>query len=161
MAGGALLLAAGASRRFGADKRTHKLLSGDSLLQATTQKYVDCFEDVVVVLRPSDAELERALTERFHGRPLRVVTAAQAHLGMGHSLAAGITAAGDWDYAFVALADMPFVETATLRQLDALMASSGHATIIAPVFEGRPGHPGHRGPQHPQEARAAGGRGTR
>ena len=140
MAGGALLLAAGVSRRFGADKRTHLLPDGTSLLQATANKYVGCFDHVVVVLRPTDAELARELTTRFGGG-LRVVTAAQAHLGMGHSLAAGIGAVGNWDYAFVALGDMPFVETATLRQLEGAMASTDGAAIIAPVFEGRPGHP--------------------
>jgi molybdenum cofactor cytidylyltransferase len=148
MAGGALLLAAGVSRRFGADKRTHLLPDGTSLLQATANKYVGCFDHVVVVLRPTDAELARELTTRFGGPPARkrggrlhVVTAAQAHLGMGHSLAAGISAVGNWDYAFVALGDMPFVETATLRQLEGAMASADGAAIIAPVFEGRPGHP--------------------
>ncbi len=141
MPGGVILLAAGASRRFGADKRKHLLAGGLPMLHATAEKYLACFEQVVVVLRPGDEGLEAALLERFAAQAPRVVFAAQAELGMGHSLAAGIAAAADWAYAFIALADMPFVEVATLRELDRIMQAAGPDAIVQPSFEGNPGHP--------------------
>ncbi len=61
MPGGGLLLGSGVSRRFGSDKRSHVLASGDRLLHATTAIYLQCFEQVVVVLRPGDSELQDAL----------------------------------------------------------------------------------------------------
>ncbi len=141
MPGGALLLAAGASSRFGSDKRTHRLSGGERLLHATTEKYIGCFEQVVVVLKQGDAELEIALATRFGERAPRVVTAAQAHLGMGHSLAAGIATVSDWVYAFIALGDMPFIEAATLAQLKRVMECAGPESIVQPSYQGDPGHP--------------------
>jgi molybdenum cofactor cytidylyltransferase len=139
--GGALLLAAGASRRFGSDKRTHKLADGKALLHTTVEKYLGCFEQVVVVLRPGDGLLQEALLAGFGKRAPRVVVADDADLGMGHSLAAGIAAVADWDYAFVALADMPFIEAATLERLKQVMASAAADAIVQPTLQGRPGHP--------------------
>jgi molybdenum cofactor cytidylyltransferase len=136
-----VLLAAGASRRFGADKRAHSMRGGASLLHTTTEKYLGCFEQVVVVVRPGDQALEDALAEHFGTRAPRVVTAADADLGMGHSLAAGIAAVEDWDHAFVALADMPFVQTDTLEKLKAAMSRATARAIIQPTFHGKPGHP--------------------
>lgn len=135
------MLAAGASRRFGSDKRTHRMQSGESVLHATTAKYLNCFEHVVVVLRPGDAHLETALRDRFEPTSPRVVIAASAAQGMGHSLAAGITAVGDWDYAFVALGDMPFIEQATLIHLKQAMQALGPGGILQPTLHGTPGHP--------------------
>jgi molybdenum cofactor cytidylyltransferase len=139
--GGALLLAAGVSRRFGADKRNHRLSSGETLLQATTARYVHCFEQVVVVLRAEDAAVERALTARFDPEAVRTVNAADSRLGMGHSLAAGIKTITDWAYAFIALADMPFVQTATLELLKQTMEGAAGDTIVQPTLHGKAGHP--------------------
>jgi molybdenum cofactor cytidylyltransferase len=64
---------------------------------------------------------------------------------MGHSLAAGAAAANGWRYAFVALADMPWVLANTLAELRALMekqlASRHGPVIVQPTFDGVPGHP--------------------
>ena len=141
MPGGALLLGAGVSRRFGSDKRSHVLASGDRLLHATTAIYLQCFEQVVVVLRPGDSELQDALLARFDEHAPSVVLAAHAHLGMGHSLAAGIATVGEWEYAFVALGDMPFVAVSTLEQLEHTMRSAGIDAIVQPSCHGKPGHP--------------------
>ncbi|MCZ6711396.1 MAG: nucleotidyltransferase family protein [Gammaproteobacteria bacterium] len=141
MPGGAVLLAAGASRRFGSDKRSHVLASGDRLLHTTTEIYLKCFEQVVVVLRPDDSELRDALLGRFNEHAPSVVVATLAHLGMGHSLAAGIATVSDWDYAFVALGDMPFVAASTLARLKRAMRSAGIDAIVQPSYQGKPGHP--------------------
>ena len=138
---GAIVLAAGYGRRFGSDKRTYALHDGTPMLEATLRVYIEVFERIVVVLRPEDENLKSsslALSEK-----IEIVTANQAHLGMGHSLARGIAAARSdkWEGAFIALADMPFVKSDTLRQLSGGLARADDTAIVQPVFEDRPGHP--------------------
>ncbi len=58
---------------------------------------------------------------------------------MGASLAAGVSAApgaGGW---LIALADMPWIQPATMRMLADRLRSG--ASMVAPVFGGRRGHP--------------------
>jgi len=143
---GAILLGAGFSRRFGSDKRQHRVTLPDGsaapMLAATAAIYVEAFDETVVVLRAEDDALRTALGHLPH---LRTVVAARATLGMGHSLAAGIRAAAGWDYAFVGLGDMPFVSLATLTLLRGAMEDGlgrgNRGLIVMPVHAGRPGHP--------------------
>ncbi len=138
--GGALILAAGSSRRFGSDKRRHRLDHGQPMLITTVTRYATTFDAVSVVLREGDESLARELAGL--AAPPRVVFAADAHLGMGHSLAAGVhhVAAG-WHWLALALGDMPFVQTATLRLLRRTFQEHGGERMVQPVFRGRPGHP--------------------
>ena len=113
-----MLLAAGSSSRFGSDKRAHVLPDGRSLLTATVAKYVGAFAELIVVLRPGEEALAEELRRRFDPATVTIVHAQDAHLGMGHSIAAGIREAKGWDFAFVALGDMPFVHLGTLATLN-------------------------------------------
>lgn len=108
---GAVILGAGYGRRFGSDKRLHPL-NGQTVAECTVEKYLDVFSHVRVVVRAQDSALE-AILQRFS---LQIVVAEEAHLGMGHSLAAGFGEL-DWTWAFVGLLDMPFVRTDTLINL--------------------------------------------
>lgn len=137
--GGAILLAAGASRRFGSDKRYHVLDDGAPLLLRSVDTYVEAFERLIVVLRPDDDALAAALAAR-HGLRSTLVRCPDAHLGMGHSLACGARAATRWDYVFVALGDMAWVQPSTLTQLRTALEAAPDR-IIQPVYEDAPGHP--------------------
>lgn len=136
--GGALLLAAGFSRRFGSDKRQHLLPDGTPLLLATLQKY-EMFDNLVVVIRDPNDAVAGWLANR--SPPVRVIVAEDAHLGMGHSLAAGVAAVTDWSYALIGLADMPFVLPQTLLQLKAEMDAMTSPAIIVPTYANKRGHP--------------------
>jgi molybdenum cofactor cytidylyltransferase len=139
--GGVLLLAAGMGSRFGSDKRLHELANGDFLALATAKRYASVFDRIVAVLRPGETDIAQVLIDgvREAGKcTLTPVYASDAHLGMGHSLAAGVHAVRGWAYTFVALADMPFVKASTLN---ALRRAIGEATIVVPTFQGHPGHP--------------------
>jgi len=96
LTGGAVILAAGNSRRFGSDKRHYPLLPGRTMLETSLARYQEVFERVFVVLRPDDKAWAHRLTDA------RIVYAEDAALGMGHSLAAGVKAAQHLDYLFVA-----------------------------------------------------------
>ena len=138
--GGALILAAGFGRRFGSDKRAYQLPDGRSLLEATVERYAEAYADLCVVLRPEDESLARRI-RALPGNP-EIALSPDAELGMGHSLAAGVrTIADHWQWASVGLGDMPFIATATLRELLDVFFSNGAESIVQPVHEGRPGHP--------------------
>lgn len=135
-----MILAAGFGRRFGSDKRLFRLADGRTLLQATVHRYSAVYPNLCVIVRPEDTAVEQSLQDT--ATELRIIHAAKAELGMGHSLAAGVRAiAGDWQWASVALGDMPFVVEKTLRELLDRFFSAGSSSIVQPTFEGRPGHP--------------------
>jgi len=142
--GGVVLLAAGRSRRFGADKRRHALPDGRSLLTHSVERYGAAFDSCILVIRYDDPE-PRFAEPRSAG--FQIVRADLADLGMGHSLAAGAQAAAvaGWRYLFVALADMPWVSLATLTGLRSAMERALRAgaadVILQPLCAGMPGHP--------------------
>jgi molybdenum cofactor cytidylyltransferase len=144
MTAGALIVAAGFSRRFGSDKRRHAIANGDPLLLRTLKIYSEVFPSVAVVLRDDDESLARELRRGLEHQPPTIVFTSQAHLGMGHSVSDGVRAVSSWDYLFLALGDMPFVSATTLRELQRTMCDRRHrgdALIVRPRCDDRAGHP--------------------
>lgn len=131
----ALVLAAGSSRRFGSDKRAARLPDGQSLLAATLALARRNFPEVAVVLRSGD-EAEAL------GVPsgVRVIRCADADLGMGHSLAAGVAVLVEERFRAIAvmLGDMPWIADASLRHL---AESADIDRIVFPLHDGQRGHP--------------------
>ena len=106
---------------------------GRTLLESALARYHKGFESVFLVLRPEDSDWARKLSG------CAKVFAAEAHLGMGHSLAAGIAAAKGFDGAFIALGDMPWVAASTLVALRRRL--NDRSAIVRPLCNGTPGHP--------------------
>jgi molybdenum cofactor cytidylyltransferase len=131
----ALLLAAGAGRRFGADKLTARLPDDTPVGVAAARNLLAAGCEVLAVVRAREAGIGPALA----ALGVDVVGCADAGLGMGHSLACGVQASADADGWLVALADMPFVRPATVAAVAAALASG--AEIAVPALEGRYGHP--------------------
>jgi len=138
---GAVILGAGFARRFGADKRLQPL-GGATVAEQTCAVYAAAFDHVRVVIRPEDTTLHNKLSACTPD----IVTCADAHLGMGHSLATGIRGLS-WQWAFVGLLDMPFVQPQTLRQLIDYSRTQSKPAILRPRYsqagkDGIPyGHP--------------------
>jgi molybdenum cofactor cytidylyltransferase len=130
-----VLLAAGASTRFGTNKLIAPLPDGTPIAVAAARALRAAVEECVAVVRPGDRALAALLmTER-----LQVVECPRAGEGMGASLACGVGACAGADAWLIALADMPFVRLHTIAQVAA--ALRGGATLAAPLFAGRRGHP--------------------
>ncbi|AEB57230.1 nucleotidyltransferase family protein [Ectopseudomonas mendocina] len=132
----ALMLAAGYSRRFGADKRRATLADGRSLLAASLTLPCSMLEEVWLVLRPDEAPTGMDLPTG-----VRVVQNAASAQGMGHSLAAGaerLLAESNADAVAIFLADMPSIHR---DSLETLIAHSSANNIVLPSYQGKRGHP--------------------
>ncbi|HYW91630.1 MAG TPA: nucleotidyltransferase family protein [Gammaproteobacteria bacterium] len=131
-----ILLAGGASRRFGADKLLEPVADGTPMAVAAAAHLIEGVDAVVAVVRPGRPEL----AGRLRATGCRVVICPGSREGMGVSLAAGVRAtpidAAGW---VVALGDMPWISPETVRQV--ARAIRDGALVAAPRYRGSRGHP--------------------
>ena len=136
----AIVLAAGAGRRFGGNKllapyRGRPLIE-HSLLAADAAPV----EDVIVVVGAEAGRVIAAVHDCPAAHPRRIVCAENWDEGMAASLRAGGAAlTTDTDGAFVLLGDMPAIPHVIFAPLAAALA--GGAEAAAPVCAGVRGHP--------------------
>lgn len=136
----AVLLAAGASRRMGAENKLLRRINGVPLLRRSAQTLLASGVDECVVVIPPDAAAQRKALE---GLRVTITEARDASLGMSASLRAGIAALhGDATAVLVALADMPDLTPEIVNRVIAAHDPSRGCLIVCPVDdEGRRGHP--------------------
>jgi molybdenum cofactor cytidylyltransferase len=135
-----ILLAAGSARRFGSNKLLHALPPGTPdagmpIGLAAAKHLLDALPESIAVLRPRAQRLGKLLRDAG----CNTVVCKNAGEGMGTSLAAGVRAAADAHGWVVALADMPFLRSETIRVI--AKALSDGAAIAAPAYRGERGHP--------------------
>lgn len=133
-----VLLAAGHSTRFGAPKQSFILPNGCEMALQSALNLKQAVDEVVVVLRSEHAELQARL--QAHGCACLVL--AQAHAPMGYSIAAAVkaTQGQNVDGWLIALADMPYIDPASLSLMAATLALPD-TLICAPTHQGQRGHP--------------------
>jgi molybdenum cofactor cytidylyltransferase len=135
-----ILLAAGRGRRFdpsGAqDKLLQPLPDGAAVVVASARHLLSVLPRVIAVVPPADRGVAAAL--RALGCEVTVCPDADTGMGasLAHAVAASLPNADAW---VIALGDMPFVETATIRAL--CTALDDGADIAAPLFDGQRGNP--------------------
>lgn len=136
-----ILLAAGASRRFGGNKLLHPLPDAapsgqeEPLALASARKLLAVLPETLAVVRPGSDALQAVL--RAAGCEVSVCP--RADEGMGCSLAHAIAQSRDADAWVIALADMPYVATTSIQ---AVVAALRDGVLIAiPVHERQRGHP--------------------
>lgn len=142
--GGAIILAAGQSSRFGTDKRRASLGANTSLLQATVRRYAEVFDRLLVAVRAHEQDLAALIAPLLVPPMQRVVYSSRAADGMGFTLADAVAQIeADWQFAFIALGDMPFVTFTTLQRLRQEMRcrDTSAQQILVPLWQGEPGHP--------------------
>lgn len=129
-----ILLAGGASRRFGSNKLTVAVGDGVPIGTRSARHLAAAVDELLVVIPGGDSATRSLFADAFE-----ISICADADEGIGRSIAHGIGArrgAGAW---LIALADMPFIETKTIR--DVAAALSSNSAIVRPRFHGRAGHP--------------------
>ena len=132
-----LVMAAGSSRRFGADKRQAPF--GDTtLLQSTLDSAAQWQESIRVVIGPDDNKLQEQLTRQ----QITAYIAANAKQGMGHSLADAIQQLSatepEINRCLVMLADMPYLKNSTLT---VLLSELEKHELVVPTYNGKRGNP--------------------
>ena len=130
-----VLLAAGAASRFGGNKLLQVLPDGMPMGVAAARNLLQGVDQAIAVVRAGDNELARLL--RAAG--MRVEVCESAAQGMGESLAHGVCSSRDAAGWLVALADMPYIQGETIRDVARLIEAG--AAIAAPVHGGKRGHP--------------------
>ena len=131
----AVLLAAGASRRFGGNKLLYPLEDGVPMVVAAARRLQAAIPCSVAVVDAPDSEVAALL----RGEALDIVVNPEAGRGMGSSIARGVAAtpaAAGW---VIALADMPYIPVPIIRLVAGRLAAG--ASVVAPVYRGRRGHP--------------------
>ncbi len=132
-----ILLAAGISRRFGADKRLYPLQNGEAMAVSVARQLLNVCDEVIAVVRSEEDPVLPFLVRLG----VLCVPCARASEGMGFSLATGVGFAASLgsDAVLLVLADMPYVELETYNALR--NALCGKASIVVPSFNGKRGHP--------------------
>lgn len=130
-----ILLAAGASRRFGTDKLTQRLPNGDCVAVQACRTLLTGSDQVLAVIRP-DAERLGSLLQA-EGAKVRICH--DAEQGMGVSLAFAIRACPEATGYLITLADMPWIQPATIQKVAEAIRSG--ALLAAPCWQDRRGHP--------------------
>jgi molybdenum cofactor cytidylyltransferase len=146
----AILLAAGASVRFGSPKLLAEV-DGEPILRKITKTFcLGGMGEVLVVLPSSDGNglqpsLRRSIADL--AGPIRCVENARWRDGMFTSVKAGLRALdGRTTHVAVTPADLPFLREESLRAIvstAACVTSEGNqrSTLLVPTHAGRRGHP--------------------
>jgi molybdenum cofactor cytidylyltransferase len=136
----AVVLAAGASNRFGADNKLLASIGGCPLVRRGVEAILASTEIEVWVVTGHDRPLiEKALSDL----PVRFVHNENWPTGMGSSIAVGISALGEGvEGAFVLPADMPFISATLLRRLVTVFEQhDGHAIVFPALPTGEQRNP--------------------
>lgn len=130
-----ILLAAGSGKRFAGDKLMHVLPDGTPMAVAAATHLRAACPDTIAVLRPHQDTLASLLA----AVGCEIVVCADADSGMGHSLAAGVRATSDASAWVIALADMPFISTASHQAIVSSLELD--ASLAACSYQQQRGHP--------------------
>jgi len=135
-----ILLAAGFSRRFGAsNKLLQPMADGRPIALAAAQNLIQAIPTCIAVVRPENTTLAALLQHAG----LTVFSCKESEQEMADSLSAAIRFSDNFEAAshgfVIALADMPYIQPATIRTIANRLNSS--ESIIIPTYHGQRGHP--------------------
>ncbi len=128
-----LLLAAGASRRFGGNKLL-ALYRQRPLVLHSAAALSPC-RRIIAVIRPDDLELQQVLQTAG----IETLINQHAEAGMGTTIGCGVGATADSDGWCILAADMPNVPAEITARI--VTALGDGAALVAPFHAGKRGHP--------------------
>ena len=131
---GAVLLAGGLSRRFGADNKLLADVGGTPMVGRIAREILAGGVDPLIVVTGAEHD---AYAAALKGLAVRLVPNPLWDEGMGGSIAAGVRALpGDCHGAFIVPADMPNLTAAVLRRLAEAFVHEEGARVVVPVTAG-------------------------
>ena len=134
-----IVLAAGKGARFlGTDHKLVQSLGTGTILGTTLRHAILSQLSLVVVTTEALADVARRSVAARDVVVLHEDGGDQALLGMGYSIAAGVSARPDASGWLVLPADMPLVQTSTLQ---AVARELEHHPVVYAQYKGRRGHP--------------------
>lgn len=145
-----ILLAAGQSERFGSNKLLYPVAENKTMLQVSLDNMTAALSETIVVINQSLVS-HRHIIER---PGVHVIVNEQAEQGLSSSIAAAIRQSIDAPGWMIGLADMPYIETETLRMLVNHYTNThflNKQCIVAPACNGVRGHPVIFGSAYKQE----------
>ena len=135
---GALILAAGLSRRFGDGHKLLADLEGKPVVRHVVEKVAASSADPVLLVTGHQADL----VARAAGNGVRIVHNPSFAEGLAASLRAGLGALpAGLDGVLICLGDMPDVRTETFEKLIAAFNPTEYRAICLPVLNGKRGNP--------------------
>lgn len=129
-----VILAAGASSRFGSDKLQQKLENGNYLGVVSAKKLQPFVNELKVVV-PENNKTRQEIFRDFNN-----LIISNKSTQFSDSLKKGLSAVKNYDYCIIGLADMPFISSATYESLLSTL-SLNRFDLIAPSFDDQRGHP--------------------
>lgn len=149
-----ILLAAGFSRRFGAsNKLLQPMADGRPIALAAAENLMQAVPDCIAVVRPDNTALAALLQQAG----VSVFACKETELEMADSLCAAIRHSANFEAAkqgfVIALADMPYIQPATIRAVAHSLNGSA-SSIVIPTYHGQRGHPVAFAAQHRSELEA-------
>jgi len=135
-----ILLAAGFSRRFGAsNKLLQPMADCRPIALAAAENLKQAIPTCIAVVRPENTALAALLQQAG----LTVFACKETEQEMADSLSAAIRFSANFEAAsqgfMIALADMPYIQPATIRTVANRLSS--RESIIIPTYHGQRGHP--------------------
>ncbi len=130
-----ILLAAGKSTRFGSNKLLHQLGNGNCIAQQAAKTLIKNIPNSIAIMNNNETELSRL----FSAYGFTCIVNNQYQSGMGSSIACAIKNTNNAQACVIALADMPFIKSSTIKSIIKKMGKE--KCIIAPSYKGKRGHP--------------------
>lgn len=130
-----ILLAAGASRRFGTNKLLTKLDNNIPVIVQSATKLTSVCTTTLVVIHRNSVEIQTLLANL----PIEIIVNDNASDGMASSIVSAVTASSKANAWMLALGDMPFIQQATYQLV--YQSLNQGAELVAPTYGSQRGHP--------------------
>lgn len=137
---GVVVLAAGLSRRYGAQNKLLRMVDGESMVRRVISLFDRLGFGTLLAVVGHDADLVEG---ELAGLQVATVFNPLFNDGMGGSVAVGIKAISNYDVdgALICVADLPGLNAACVRSVCEAFRAAGSQRVAIPCFAGERGHP--------------------
>jgi molybdenum cofactor cytidylyltransferase len=113
-------------------------VGGRPIVRHVVESLLDVVDGSVLVVLGWDGD---AVLTALRGLPVTPVLNPDHALGMGTSVAAGVTAAPEGAAFLLCVGDLPFLRPGHVNAVVRAFEAGGGQDPVVPAYEGRPGHP--------------------